>query len=269
MTTIDQVMPAGALRAPRYLRMLLLEAKLECLKLLRLRAYVLPSLFFPAMFYMLFAVAFGARRSAGAISIGTYMIATFGTFGVMGSALFALGVGVATERGQGWLTVKRASPLPPIVYFLAKVLMSMFFAALNVAILFALGAAFAHVRMAPATWALVATILVVGAAPFCALGCALAFLVGPNSAPAIVNLVYLPMAFTSGLWMPLELLPKFMQAIAPFLPPYHLSRLALGVIDPGSGTGALGHIGALLLSTLIFLAVAVVGYRRDDGKTYG
>ena len=44
---------------------------------------------------------------------------------------------------------------------------------------------------------IVTTVLVIGALPFCAIGLAFGYLVGPNSAPAVLNLVYLPMAFAS------------------------------------------------------------------------
>ena len=36
------------------------------------------------------------------------------------AALFGFGVGVAVERGQGWLLLKRATPMPPLAYLLAK-----------------------------------------------------------------------------------------------------------------------------------------------------
>ena len=37
---------------------------------------------------------------------------------------------------------------------------------------------------------------------------------GPNSAPAIVNLIYLPTAFLSGLWVPIQVLPEILQRVA-------------------------------------------------------
>ena len=55
------------------------------------------------------------------------MIATYGTFGVMGASLFGTAAGLASDRGLGWLQVKRASPMPPFAYFAAKVVTSMIF----------------------------------------------------------------------------------------------------------------------------------------------
>ena len=66
-----------------------------------------------------------------------------------------------------------------------------------------------------------------GVLPFCALGLLIGSRVNASAAPAIVNFIYLPMAFLSGLWMPLSMLPEFIRSIAPLWPPYHLAQLAL------------------------------------------
>ena len=255
-------------RFARSARTYALEARYEFLKLLRLPMYSLPTLAFPTLFYVMFSVAFGGRQTAG-VDAAAYMLASYGAFGVIGAALFGFGVGIAVERGQGWLLVKRASPMPPGAYFAAKVVMAMLFGALIVLSLFALGAGINGVRLPAGTWASLGAILVAGALPFCAMGLALGVWCGPNSAPAVVNLVYLPMAFGSGLWIPVQVLPGFLQQAAPALPPYHLAQLALKTIGADLGRPAALHVGALAAVTVVSLALAWLGYRRDEGKTYG
>ena len=90
--------------------------------------YAIPSIAFPAMFYLLFGVVFG-RGTVGGVTMATYLIATYGAFGVIGASLFGFGVGVAVERGQGWMMLKRASPMPPMAFFVAKLVMCTIFAA--------------------------------------------------------------------------------------------------------------------------------------------
>ncbi|MEP6493494.1 MAG: ABC transporter permease [bacterium] len=250
----------------RILRILAAETKCEFLKLVRLPAYILPTIVFPLMFYAIFGLAFGGRT--GGSSIATSLVATMGAFGVIGASMFGLGVTIASERGQGWLTVKRASPMPMVTYFGAKVLMAMIFSAIIVALLFLLGFLFGNVRLPLASWVALAASLVLGAAPFCSLGLAIGYLAGPNSAPPILNMVYLPMAFASGLWMPLTFLPHVIQQIAPALPPYHLAQLALGTVGL-AGSAALTHVFVLIAFTAAFLMLAAVGYQRDEGRTYG
>ena len=79
----------------------------------------------------------------------TYLLATMGCYGIIGVALFGFGVGVATERGQGWLEVKRASPMPVPAYFAGRVAMCMLFSFIVFLTLFTLGVAFGGVRLAP------------------------------------------------------------------------------------------------------------------------
>jgi ABC-2 type transport system permease protein len=244
------------------------EAKYEFLKLLRLPIYSLSTIMFPVMFYVLFGLLLNRGHAAGGVPVSAYLIATYGTFGVMGASLFGFGAGLASERGLGWLQVKRASPMPPFAYFVAKTVVCMTFSLIIVLILLTLGVWFGGVHLAVGQAVQLVGTLVLGASTFCAMGLAIGYFAGPNSAPAIVNLLYLPLSFASGLWIPIDMLPHFMQRIAPFLPPYHLGQLALGVVGAGAGS-AIGHWEALAGFALICLGIARIGFQRDEGKSFG
>lgn len=246
-----------------------LEARYELQKVLRLPAFAIPSIAFPVLFYVFFGLSFGGGRAAGSVTMATYLLATYGAFGVIGAALFGFGVGVAVERGQGWMSLKRASPMPPLAYFTAKIFMAVVFGIVIIGALYGLGIAFGGVEMAPGRWLRLALVHVTGALPFCAMGLALGYWAGPNSAPAIVNLIYLPMAFASGLWVPLPALPGFFQTLAPWLPAYHYAQLALDVIGAGAGQATSRHVGYLASFTVLCLLAAWVGYRRDEDRTWG
>jgi ABC-2 type transport system permease protein len=244
-----------------------LEAKSELLKLLRLPAFMLPTLGFPMMFYALFGLVLPTGR--GNLEMSSYLLATYGAFGVIGIALFSLGIGVAVERGQGWLAVKRASPMPLSAYFFGKYAMTVSFSLVLITLLSSMAVIWGDVRLDLVQWLSLFAVLVFGGLPFCAAGIAVAYLVGPNSAPAVVNVVYLPMAFLSGLFIPAEMLPGVLQKFAQFLPPYHLARLALAAIGVPSPSNAWVHVAALVGFLVLFTSLAAVGYRRDDGRTYG
>jgi ABC-2 type transport system permease protein len=215
------------------------------------------------MFYVFFGLSMAPAQSKDAMPMARYLLATYGAFGVMGASLFAFGVGVAVERGLGWLQVKRASPMPPAAYFLAKGVVGLSFGAIVVALLFGLGAAFGDVRMPWWQWLAMGGALVVGAIPFCALGLAIGNFAGASSAAAVVNMIYLPMAFCGGLWIPLQYLPKGIQAIAPFLPSFHFSQIALRILGAPVRGPVAGHVEALLGFTLIFAGIAWIGYLRE------
>src|ERR1700726_1679336 len=245
------------------------EAKYEFLKNLRLRVYTASVLSFPIMFYVLFGLVLNQHQAIGGTTIPTYMIATYGTFGVMGASLFGTAAGLAADRGLGWLQVKRASPMPPFAYFAAKVVLSMIFSAIVVSLLMLLGFAFGGVRLPLANLAKLLGTLVAGSLPFSALGLAVGYFAGPNSAPPLINLIYLPMSFCSGLWVPYMFLPKMVRQIALVLPPYHLSQLALGIVGAGRHESNATHWEVLLAFTMICLGVARIGFQRDQGKMYG
>lgn len=245
-----------------------LEAKAEALKAMRLPAFVLPLFAFPVMFYLLFGIAmrYGAL---GGVSVAEYMLATYGAFGVMNAALFGFGIGIAGERGQGWLLLKRATPMPALALFVGKLAMSLLFSAAVIAVLFALGLGPGHVRAPAMTLAALAAVLTAGALPFAAMGLAIGYWAGPNSAPVICNLLSLPIAFASGLWIPYPMLPSFLRQIAHGLPAYHYAQLALGVIGAGNHEPAAWSVLYLAGFTAVMLLLARLGYLRDEGRTYG
>lgn len=253
-------MQAIAMTLGQQLRSYALESKYQLVSLWRLPAFALPTLIFPAMFYVFFGLLFdmgGAR-----VHMPTYLLATFGTFGIMAPALFGFGVSVSGERGQGWLRLKLASPMPPGAYLAAKLVTAMAFALAVVVLLFALGALFGGVELARGQWLGLAAVLVLGSLPFCALGLAIGLRAGTQAAPAIVNILYLPMAFLSGLWVPVQAFPGWLQDLAAWLPPYHLARLALQVLGLVPGDDWLRHLAALVAYTLFFGWLALRGWRR-------
>ena len=245
------------------------EAKYEFLKNLRLRVYTASVISFPLMFYVLFGLVLNSKEAIAGMGVPTYMIATYGTFGVIGASLFGTASGLASDRGLGWLQVKRASPMPPFAYFGAKIIQSMIFSGIVVSLLLVLGISFGGVRMPVMEMARLLGTLVAGSLPFSAMGLAIGYFVGPNSAPAAINLIYLPMSFCSGLWVPYMFLPKVVRQIALALPPYHLSQLALGTVGAGFHQSTANHWEVLLAFTLICLGVARIGFQRDQGKLYG
>jgi ABC-2 type transport system permease protein len=245
------------------------EAKYEFLKSFRLRVYTASVISFPLMFYVLFGLLLYSKEAISGMSAPTYMIATYGTFGVIGASLFGTASGLASDRGLGWLQVKRASPMPPFAYFAAKIILSMIFSAIVVSLLLVLGVSFGGVRMPIGETASLLGTLVAGSLPFSAMGLAIGYFVGPNSAPSAINLIYLPMSFCSGLWVPYMFLPKFVRQIALALPPYHLSQLALGTVGAGFHQSTATHWEVLFAFTVICLGVARVGFQRDQGKLYG
>jgi ABC-2 type transport system permease protein len=174
----------------------------------------------------------------------------------MAPGLFGFGVGVAIERERGWLALKRVAPMPPGAYLLAKMAMAMMFAVIIYCVLALMAATLGGLRFAAWQWLVLGVITMLGVLPFCALGLVIGSRINAAAAPAIVNFIYLPMAFLSGLWMPLSMLPAFLARLAPLWPPYHLAQLALATIGAGDGSSPLPHIAMLIGFTAVCFFIA-------------
>ncbi|MCK9489348.1 MAG: ABC transporter permease [Xanthomonadales bacterium] len=232
-------------------RCYLLEAKYELLRQVRQPAFVLPTLLFPTAFYLLFGVMLS--RSAAAAE---YMLAGYGVFGIMGAALFGFGAGIANDRERGLLRLKRALPAPAGSWLLAKMAAAMVFAAVISLLLAVLAYTLGGVALAPGQWLALFAVNVIGIVPFCALGLYIGSLVGGNAAVAVVNLLFLPMAFLSGLWMPLSILPDIFSRLAPVWPAYHLGQIAMKVVGHDAGGSVWLHLAVLTVVTVVFFVLA-------------
>ena len=240
----------------------------EVLKLLRIPAFALPTFLFPILFFSMFGLPY-VDESLGGINAGRYVMASYGTYAVMAVALFSFGASVAAERGLGWNRLLRATPLSPLTYFTAKIFMAVTFGVAVLAAFFAFGVFVGGVSLGAGMWAELTGLLILGMFPFVALGLFLGYVAGPNSAAIIANFIFLPLAFGSGLFLPLEMLPQVVQDIAPYLPSYHAAQLGWTTLGAGDGGSMLSHGLWIAGYTLLFLGMAVISYRRDEGRSFG
>ena len=77
------------------------EMRSEIVRYVRNPGFVLPTMLFPTVFYLMFGVFMASKNSADA---SRYLLAAYGTFGVMAPGLFGFGVSLAMERETGLLT---------------------------------------------------------------------------------------------------------------------------------------------------------------------
>jgi ABC-2 type transport system permease protein len=263
MSTATYTLPAAT--HPSSLRIFLTEIRYEIIRAIRTRAFSLSAIGFPVMFYCLFGLVLNRNEhiSAG-VSVAKYLLGGYAVFGSLGAAIFGIGIGVAMDRSAGWLELKRASPMPPLAYVLSKCAMAVVFSLIIVSILTVLGITLGHVHITPSEFTHIALLAAIGAIPFSCLGLAMAFLVPPTSAGGIANMIYLPMSFLSGLWVPIRFLPHILQVIAPIFPTYHLAQLMYGGLGAPPLGSTISHWIGLLGFTLIMLGVTWLAIRRSE-----
>ena len=243
-----------------YTRIFRKETQYEFVKMLRTKAFSLSVIGFPVMFYLLF----GTSNRHGMFA--RYLMPSYSCMGVVSACLFGIGMGIAMERAQGWLELKQASPMPRAAYLGAKLVSCAAFALVIVAALVTLSVTVGGVSLTAGEAVKLAGVILAGSVPFTAMGLLVALLVPANAAPGAINLIYLPMSFASGFWMPISSLPHWLQTIAPALPTYHLAQLALhifGFAQPGS---MLVHWEALAGFTLSMLGAAWIIFARSEAK---
>ncbi len=201
------------------------EVKYESLRTLRTPGLAIPFLVLPAPIYLFFGVLLPGQAIAENPQLANYLFCSWMSFAVMGPALFAPGCALAVEREAGLMKLKRAQPSPGGAWLVAKTMMAMVFAALAVTTVVVAAIAAGQVSLTGAQLLTIGTVMVAGAIPFCAIALCIGALVSGSAAPAILNALFLPMLWLSGLFFPL---PKFLEPWVVVWPAFHLNQLAIG-----------------------------------------
>lgn len=249
---------------------LLYQIYCEILKTIRVPMFAISLFVLPAMLYALFVMPSINDIQSTGVSVGKYTMPSFSIYVVMTTGVFSAAIGIASERSMKWNLLLRATPMRPASYFAAKFAMAYITGFGAVAFLFAFGRVAAGIEMSLNMWLQLLLIATAAMTPFIAIGLWLGYAVGPQAAAGLSNLIVLPLSFMSGLFVPVDDLPQFVQDhVAPYMPSYHAGQLGWHLVGAGDGTSVPVHILWLVGYTAVFVGLAIVFYRRDEGKTYG
>ena len=240
----------------------LTHARFQLLETIRVPMALIGSAFFPAASMLFFVVPFAGDDPTGA----TLATASMVTFAVMTTNLFQYGAGIAEDRAQPWDPFTRSLPAGPAPRFLGRMLAGM--AMMGIALMPVLLIAW---LFTPATITLPAAVLALGAlilaaVPFTLLGLAIGYAMPAKAAIVTAQLIFLPLGFGGGLLSQPGNAPGFLEQIAPYLPSGGAVRLmwaAVGdfPVEPGSVVTLLGWC-------VVFAALALWAYRRDEGRRF-
>ncbi|AWN21891.1 ABC transporter permease [Deinococcus irradiatisoli] len=211
-------------------------ARAEIIRLLRNRAYLVPALLLPILFFSLWGLP-NADGKLGGVNAGLYLLVSYAAYALISTSIFGFGVAVASERSSGWWRQLRITPAAPAVLLGAKITASMLMGLLSVSALALFAGLVGHLWLGVGTFFNVLVHLLPGMVPFALLGLALGLSVGPEAAGGVANLIVLPMLFASGIFLPLDVAPAFVRTLAPYLPAYHYGQLGWAALG-AQGTGA-------------------------------
>jgi ABC-2 type transport system permease protein len=206
-----------------------MQCKAEITRVLRNKYYVFWSLVMPILFYYIFTNIVNTNVPDQDWWKAHYLM-SMTTFSVMGSSIMTLGIRLVQERSQGWNTFMRVTPLSETTYFLAQMVGQSFIHVLSVIVIFSAGALINGVSLSAMEWILSGLWIVLGAAPFLALGTLIGLMKKVETASGISNLIYMGLAITGGLWMPLEIMPEMMQKIGKWMPSYNFGNGAWAIV---------------------------------------
>ena len=177
---------------------------------------------------------------------------------VMATTFNALAFNLTFRREQGILKRVRGTPLPAVSYFAGSLGSYVANAFVQVGLVVVLGHLLYDVTW-PRDWIALIVFTAVGVFTFGALGIAFSNAI-PNydSAPALVNAVFLPAIFISGVFYSSDTLPPALEAVAEVLPlKWVIDGLSGAIV---TGEGVVDNAGALAIVALwgaagLFLAV--------------
>jgi ABC-2 type transport system permease protein len=248
-------------------RMLFMQTKSLLLNYFRIPAFSVTSLALPLMFWLFFGLPQAHETLKGGISAGAYILCSFSAYAVSSMMVFNFGIGVATSRGQKTDLLQRATPLPPWISIAAIIVNAMIFALVSVVLLILFAGVTGGVWLNFVTYLSLIGRVLLGSLPMIGLGMAIGYTAGPNAAPAVTNLIYLPMAFASGLFIPVQFLPDIVQKITVYLPLYHYGQLAWDTVGGASEPIWKAVLGLVIWAVILF-AVAIRAYRLDQTRKF-
>ena len=160
----------------------------------------------------------------------------------------------------------RITPISPLTYFTARITASLLMGLGSVLLLVLFARVVGGVSIAAGPLGLVLFRLLLGMVPFALLGLGLGLALGPAGAAPTANLINIPLMFASGIFYPLDVAPRFIQALAPYLPAYHYGQLGWTAIGAAPAGSQATHWLVLAGYSALFLMLCLWAYRRDETR---
>ncbi len=181
------------------------------------------SFLFPILLLALFSVIFGSQfkgADANGMTAGGYFLPGMLSAGVLLTSYQTMAMSVASERDDGTLKRLRATPMPPVAYFLGKVGLVATSSTLQVALLLLVARVFFGVQL-PTTadrWAVFALVFTLGVFGGTVLGIAYSSIATSRTIGAVVIGPLLILQFISGVYIAFDDVPTWLQQIASVFP---------------------------------------------------
>ncbi len=234
-----------------------MQCKAETIRILRNPYFVFWSLLMPIVFYIIFTKVFNTNIQDKQEWQAHYLM-SMTAFSVMGSAIMTLGIRIVEERTKGWSVFMRITPLSDQAFFAAKMIGQTVIHLFSILIIFLAGALINQVTLTAFEWLMSGLWILLGSLPFLALGTLVGTMKRVDTASGVSNVIYMILAISGGMWMPMEIMPSIIQKIGVWLPSYNLGNGAWEIIRGNSPEWG----NFLILLGYFFLFVLLSSYIR-------
>jgi ABC-2 type transport system permease protein len=259
------------------LRLVLIQTKYAVLATLRTPRAMLFGALFPIIFLLLFNSLFtkgGSQTTTVAghtIDVHAYFTAGLIAYALALSCFSTPLMALVSQRERGQLKRQRGMPPPTWTFVTAQVLRSVVFALTVGGIMIAIGIIAYGVNLPAQTVPGFIIYLFLGTATLSALGIAATALAkSEDSAQPIGAFTIVMLSFVSGIFIPLDTLPSFLQEVGRLFPLYHLAQgLQSTVAEHPSGIGLSGSdVAALVIWGLGGIWIAARRFKWEpQGRT--
>ena len=193
----------------------------------------------PLIFFTLFASIFGSDTTTVGgqeIDTSTYYVPAILALALINATFVNLTIWLTIARERGQLKRVRATPVPAWVVIVGRTLTAVAVSFVMVVVVCLFGAVLYGVDLPTSTLPGVVVSVLVGTCSLAALGFAVAGVVpSENAAPAVANVIVLPLEFMSGIFVPSEQIPDWMDTIASVFPVKPLFDSLFAAFDPLAG----------------------------------
>lgn len=179
---------------------------------------------FPILLLVIFASIFRDRIDGPpgeSISRSQYYVAGMIAAGALTTAFQTLAISISIEQHEGMLKRLAGTPLPRAAYFIGKIGLVVVVTFIQLVLMLILGILFYDVNLPtePQKYLLGIAIGIMGVAGCCLLGIAFTRIV-PNarSAPSMTTPISVVLQFISGVFVPFDQIPGWLQAVASVFP---------------------------------------------------
>jgi len=200
------------------------------------------------------------------VPVASYYTASIISYQIMLTSFSTVLISITTDRERGILKRMRGTPMPRWVYLVSVIGRTIIVVTLTVAILVVIGVAFYHVKLSGDTfWGLV-VYTEVGTACMSALGLAATRLCATtDAASAFGPFATVILAFISGVFIPIDLMPSWLLDIGKFFPLEHSARgLQTAFVVHGSTGITTVNLGILAIWGFFGLLGAIFTFRWES-----